>query len=82
MTREEINSKTRDEVIEIAWKKMVNLAKEYTFEGFYEVETIVSDWNSEHEEDDEIFMCDHYNEDDVRDGLCLEDDHVVFEDFI
>lgn len=82
MTYEEINSKTREDIINIVWKKMLDLAEKYTFEKFYEVETIVSDWNSGHDEDDEIFMCDHFNEDDMRDGIYLEDDHVVFKDFI
>lgn len=80
MTREEVNSKTREEVIGIVWNKMVELEKEYTYEKYCETTDIVSDWNSEHEEDDEIFMCDHYNENYERDGLCLEDDHVIFED--
>ena len=79
MTREEVNSKTRDEVIEIVWKKMVVLAKGYTYDKYREVTDIVSDWNSEHDEDDEIFMCDDI-ENGERIGLYLEDDHVIFED--
>lgn len=80
MKYEEVNSKTRDEVIEIVWKKMVDLAKEYTYDKYRETTDIVSDWNSEHDEDNEIFMCDDVNENGERIGLYLEDDHVIFED--
>lgn len=80
MTYEEVNSKTRDEVIEITWKKMVELAKEYTYDKYRGVTDIISAWNAEHDEDNEIFMCDDINEDGERIGLYLEDDHVIFED--
>lgn len=80
MTYEEVNSKTREEVIEIVWKKMVDLAKEYTYDKYREITDIISDWNSEHDEDNEIFMCDDVNENGERIGLYLEDDHVIFED--
>lgn len=80
MTYEEVNSKTRDEVIEIVWKKMVDLAKGYTYDKYRETTDIISYWNSEHDEDNEIFMCDDVNENGERIGLYLEDDHVIFED--
>lgn len=79
MTYEEVKSKTRDEVIEIVWKKMVDLAKGYTYDKYCEITDIISDWNSEHDEDNEIFMCDDVNENGERIGLYLEDDHVIFE---
>lgn len=81
MTYEEVNSKTREEVIEIVWKKMVAMAgKGWNYEKYREVTDIISDWNSEHYEDYEIFMCDDVNENGERIGLYLEDDHVIFED--
>lgn len=80
MKKEEVNSKTREEVIDIVWKKMIELAKRYTYEKYRETIDIVSDWNSEHDEDNEIFMCDDVNENGERIGLYLEDDHVIFED--
>ena len=80
MTYAEVNSKEREEVVKIVWGKMLELQKGYTWDIFQEITTIVSDWNSEHCGEDEIFTCEHQNENGEVDGLYLEDNYIVFND--
>lgn len=67
----------REEQMKKIWAKMVNLQKEYTWAKYVEVWDMCSDWNREHPEE-EIFMCEHFDEDDHVDGICLEDDYILY----
>lgn len=65
-------------------EKLIHYVNEHfstwSFDDYCAVQRRISDWNSEHE-DDEIFMCDISNrEDDVCNGFMIEDVCFYFED--
>jgi hypothetical protein len=73
---------TREETIEMMIKKANEIyGNGWTRDGEDEIWSICSDWNSEHGEDEEIFMCEHENEETgLVDGFYIEDDSWAFED--
>lgn len=73
---------TRQETIDLMMEKANELYKNgWTRDGEHEIWNICSDWNSEHDEDEEIFMCEHENEETrLVDGFYIEDDSWMFED--
>lgn len=72
---------TRDKMIQKMMEKANALQKNYTWQGWEEIWEMCSDWNSTHEESEEIFMCDHESEETgLVDGFCIEYDYWVFED--
>lgn len=73
---------TREETIYLMMKKANELYENgWTWDDEMEIWRICSDWNSEHDEDEEIFMCEHENEETgLVDGFYIEDDSWRFED--
>jgi hypothetical protein len=70
---------TREKMIEKMVKAANKLRKEYSWEAQKEIWEMCLDWNSEHE-DEEIFMCEHENEETgLVDGFYIEDDFWTFE---
>ena len=73
---------TRSETI----RKMMNLANSmahnYTWEKYCKLWEMASEWNSNHEEREEIFMCEFDKEDGYEeDGVMIEDDlFYIYED--
>ena len=67
-------------------KKMVEKANAlvkngWSRDGEDEIWQMASDWNSTHDYPDEIFMCEHENEEtQLVDGFYIEDDHWTFND--
>ncbi len=62
-------------------KKANKLHKNYTWQGWKEIWDMCSDWNSTHSREEEIFMCEHWNEEtDLVDGFYIEDDYWIFND--
>lgn len=71
----------REKMIAKMCKKANALHKNYTWEGWKKIWDMCSDWNSTHPESEEIFMCEHWNEEtDLVDGFYIEDDYWIFED--
>lgn len=64
---------TRNEVIEKAWKIMLTWIDNYTFDSYCEVVDMISDFNSTHSEEEEIFFSD------LENGYMLEDDYIIIE---
>ena len=73
--------KKRDKMILKMMDKANKLARNYSWEGWEEIWSMCSDWNSTHSEEEEIFMCEHENEETgMTDGFFIEDDYWVFEE--
>ena len=70
MNREELISKMMD---------MANKINEWTRDEEEAIWTLCSDWNMTHP-DEEIFMCEHENDNHKIDGFYIEDDYWVFEE--
>lgn len=52
----------------------------WSWDNYSYIQSTISDWNTDHE-DDEIFMCDISNrEDEVCNGFMIEDECFYFED--
>ena len=72
---------TRDEYIKEMFKKANELVKNYTWEKNRELWDMASDWNANHEEREEILMCEICKEDGYEgNGFMIEDDYWLFED--
>lgn len=73
---------TREETIYLMMKKADAIYKNgWTWDSEMEIWRICSGWNAKHDEDEEIFMCEHENEETKYvDGFYIEDDRWVFED--
>jgi hypothetical protein len=73
---------TREETIYSMMRKANDIYKNgWTRDSEDEIWSICSDWNSEHDEDEEIFMCEHENEETgLVDGFYIEDDSWAFQD--
>ena len=66
---------TRREKQIIKMMKMANkLVKNYSWELNQKLWDMCSDWNSTHDEDDEIFMCETCDDNDNVNGFMIEDD--------
>ena len=66
---------TRREKQIIKMMKMANkLVKNYSWELNQKLWDMCSDWNSTHDEDEEIFMCETCDDDDNVNGFMIEDD--------
>ena len=76
-----MSSSKRDKYIQKMMKKANELCKRYTWEAWEEIWDMCSDWNSTHEQREEIFMCEHVNEEtELVDGFYIEDDYWIFPD--
>lgn len=64
---------TRKEVIEKTWEIMLTWVDNYTWDSYSEVLDMISDFNSSHLEEEEIFFSE------TEDGYMLEDDYVIIE---
>ena len=73
------NSK-RDKYILRMMKKADKLSRRYTWEAWKEIWDMCSDWNSTHEEREEIFMTEHENDNGEVDGFFIEDDYWIIPD--
>lgn len=70
---------TRDETIILMMEKANKIYKNgWTRDAEDEIWRICSNWNSSHDEDEEIFMCEHGDR--LVDGFYIEDDSWIFED--
>ena len=66
---------TRREKQIIKMMKMANkLVKNYSWELNQKLWDMCSDWNSTHDENDEIFMCETCDDNDNVNGFMIEDD--------
>ncbi len=80
MTNDKI-AKQRDKLISLMCRKANALVKNYSWEGYFEIWEMCSNWNSEHDFEYEIFMSDHDNEEtELVDGFYIEDDYWIFEE--
>lgn len=64
---------TRKEVIKKAREIMLTLIDNYTWDSYAEVVDMISDFNSTHTEEEEIFFAV------TEDGYILEDDSIIVE---
>ena len=72
---------TRNETLKAMYKMANELVKDYSFDKNNALWEMAYDWNSEHEESEEIFMCEIWKEDGYEhDGFMIEDDIWYFED--
>lgn len=72
MARKEM---TRNDMLRLMYKKANELQKNYTWQGWEELWSMSSDWNSTHDEREEIAMYEHDNEEtELVDGFYIEDD--------
>lgn len=71
---------TRRETIEKMMKMANALMKNWTRDGENAIWDIAYDWNREHDESEEIFMCEKYDDDDELVGFYIEDDFWLYED--
>ncbi len=71
---------TRDEMIRTLMEKARELVKNYTWDASCELWSMCSDWNTDHEECDEIFMSDTSDDDNVVNGFMIEDYVFIYED--
>ena len=69
----------RNETINLMVRLANILQKAYSYQLCQEIWKICSEWNSENPED-EIFMCEHTDCDNVVDGFYIEDDYWIFND--
>lgn len=69
---------TREKTIELMMQKANALLKDWTWDNEQEIWTICTDWNSAHDYDEEIFMCEHVSEETgYVDGFYIEDDYWI-----
>lgn len=70
---------TRADMIEKLFEMANELAKNYTWDKYYEIFDTCCNWNREHEESEEIFVCEIYKEDGYEnDGIMVEDDYFLY----
>lgn len=71
----------RDEYITKMWNTACEMLNDgWTWDKSCEVWDMCSDWNRTHDENEEIFMCEHVNDEGAVDGFYIEHDYLVFED--
>ncbi len=70
----------REETINKAWGMMIELQKDCTRDKINEIFDFVCNWNDEHEDESELFMCEDYNSEEHCLYLYLEDDYIIIED--
>lgn len=69
----------RSEMVSILHKLANEIRKDYTWEKFYDIFTIASDWNIQNPEE-EIFVCEIYAVDGYEnDGIMIEDEIYCYE---
>lgn len=74
---------TREEAFSKAWGMMTELKSYYTNctrDKINEIFDFICNWNDEHEDESELFMCEDYNSEEHCLYLYLEDDYIVIED--
>lgn len=72
---------TRDKYIEEMFRKANELIKDYTWEKNCELWDMAYEWNATHEESEEIFMSEIWEEDGYEgNGFMIEDDVWFFEE--
>lgn len=70
---------TKEKMIKKMMQKANELSRNYTWQGWKEIWDMCSDWNSTHNQKEEIFMCEHENEETgLVDGFYIEDDYWTF----
>ena len=76
-----VNRMTRTETIKEIMKKSNELMKNWTRDGENEIWNMAYDWNRDHDESEEIFMCEKYD-DELEElvGFYIEDDFWLYED--
>ncbi len=73
MTKEQMISKMVDKANKLAQ------SNDWDFLKVAEIWDMCSDWNREHDDyNEQIFMCDHDNDDNIVDGFYIEDDYWIF----
>ena len=65
---------TREQMLRKLYKIANDLFKDYTWDKWYEMWTLCSDWNSTHDEREEIFMAELSDDDGWLNGFMIEDD--------
>ena len=74
-------TKAKERMITKMVKLANDLVKNYTWEKNKALWSMCSDWNSNHEESEEIFMCELDADDEhPNGGFCIEDDCWYFQD--
>ena len=72
---------TRRETIELMFKKANELVENYTWEKWCELWDMAFNWNDTHDESEEIFMCEIFEDDGYEgNGFMIEDDYWIFKD--
>ena len=66
----------REKVLQEIWHKAIEIMNNWTRDGENAIWDMASDYNRDH--DDEIFVCEDWESDDVK-RLYVEDDYVVIE---
>lgn len=71
---------TRQEVVDRMWELGL-LMERRGYDGTMnnKIWGLANDWNRKHE-NEEIFMCEHENDNGIVDGFYIEEDYLVFED--
>ena len=69
-----ITEMTRVQAIDFLSDKVSALVKHWNFADEYEIVNLCYEWNEAHEEADEIYMSEHYDEQGEFDGISIEDD--------
>lgn len=71
----------RKRTIEKMYKMANGLVENYSWEANCKLWDMAYEWNGNHDEEDEIFMCEIYREDGYdADGFMIEDDYWYFKD--
>lgn len=68
---------TRNEVINKVNKMALELSKSFNREDYDVMFDMIYDWNREHE-DNEIFSCEEYDEDEDANKFYIEDNYYFF----
>lgn len=71
---------TREKMLRKLYKIANDLFKDYTWDKWYEMWTLCSDWNSTHDSKEEIFMAELSDDDGWLNGFMIEDDVWRWED--
>ena len=70
---------TRAEMMEKLFGMANELTKDYTWDKYCELFNACHDWNRDHEENEEIFVCEVFKEDGfANDGIAVEDEYFFY----
>jgi hypothetical protein len=75
MTRNEVIAEMRKKALAITGSNSEN----WTRDAENEIWTMAIDFNSSHDDSEEIFMCEHCDDNETVDGFYIEDDYYLVE---